>query len=222
MTTERGTRGRTRRDRVREATIAEIKATALELMRTSGSSDVRFADIARAMEITPPGLYRYFPDRDALLTALIADAYADLADRLESAAGTAVGASEVFDRFCAVCAAYRQWAQRRPECLALTFGAPLPGYAAPEEAGTTASAHRAMAALRGTLVGPERGGDDRGLLQAWAALHGVVVLEVFGHLSWMGPQARDSLFEAQVRLCFEAARPGPQAGGASAWLRDTP
>ena len=64
-----------RRERARAATIEEIKATALEQMRESGTTDIRFTDIARAMGMTPPALYRYFADRDELLSALIVDGF---------------------------------------------------------------------------------------------------------------------------------------------------
>ena len=74
-----------RRERVRASTLSEIKACALDLMRERGSTQVHFADIARAMGMTAPALYRYFDDRDDLLTALIRDAYNDLADTLAKA-----------------------------------------------------------------------------------------------------------------------------------------
>ncbi len=38
------------------------------------------------------------------------------------------------------------------------------------------------------------------LLHAWAAIHGFASLEAFGHLSWLGDQARDDLFRSQVTL----------------------
>lgn len=77
-----------RREPVRASTIEEIKATARRLMAESGTIEARFTDIARAMGMTPPALYRYFSDRDALLTALLTDGYNDLADRLTAAART--------------------------------------------------------------------------------------------------------------------------------------
>ena len=72
----------TRRERARAATLTEIKQTALELMREHGTTDVRFTDIARVMGLTPPALYRYYADRDELLTDLITDGYRDLAAAL--------------------------------------------------------------------------------------------------------------------------------------------
>jgi AcrR family transcriptional regulator len=135
-----------RRERARAATIDEIKATALALMHDHGTTEVRFTDIARAMDMTPPALYRYFADRDELLTALIADAYDALgqyvADERDKASADDIGA-----RWLAVAQAYRQWARREPQQFALILGLPLPGYAAPENGLTTEAAQRAMSQL---------------------------------------------------------------------------
>ena len=68
----------TRRERQRAATVEEIKEVARGLMREQGTTDVRFTDIAKEMGMTPPALYRYYADRDALLTDLITDAYREL------------------------------------------------------------------------------------------------------------------------------------------------
>ena len=65
----------TRRERQRAATVEEIKEVARGLMREQGTTDVRFTDIAQEMGMTPPALYRYYADRDELLTDLITDAY---------------------------------------------------------------------------------------------------------------------------------------------------
>jgi AcrR family transcriptional regulator len=68
----------TRRERQRAATVEEIREVARGLMREQGTTDVRFTDIAKEMGMTPPALYRYYADRDALLTDLIAEAYSEL------------------------------------------------------------------------------------------------------------------------------------------------
>jgi AcrR family transcriptional regulator len=136
-----------RRERARAATIDEIKQTALQLIRDQGSTDVRFSDIARQMGMTPPALYRYFADRDELLTAMIADAYDDLG-QVVAKARDAVPAADLGGRFFAVAQAYRDWARGEPERFALIFGLPVPGYVAPVEGPTTEAAARAMAQLK--------------------------------------------------------------------------
>src|SRR3954469_19767931 len=111
----------TRRERARAATISEIKQTARALMREQSTAEVRFADIARAMEMTPPALYRYFADRDELLSALIAGAYDDLG-RCVAEARDAVADDDIGRRFIAVARAYRQWARQEPQQFALILG----------------------------------------------------------------------------------------------------
>jgi AcrR family transcriptional regulator len=135
-----------RRERARAATIEEIKQTALALMHEHGIAAVRFTDIAKSMDMTAPALYRYFADRDALISALIADAY----DALGAAIADAVRdlpRGDITGRWMASAQAYRRWARGEPQQFALIFGLPLPDYTAPEHGMTTEAATRAMAQL---------------------------------------------------------------------------
>ena len=136
----------TRRERQRAATVEEIKEVARGLMREQGTTDVRFTDIAKEMGMTPPALYRYYADRDALLTDLIADGYRDLG-RVVAEAREAVDPDDVVGRWFAVGKAYRDWARREPAQFALILGMPVPGYVAPEDGPTTDAARDAMAQL---------------------------------------------------------------------------
>lgn len=132
-----------RRERVRAATVEEIKQTALDLMREQQTTDIRFTDIARVMGMTAPALYRYFGDRDELLTHLITDAYADLGASIAGARED-VPEQDIGGRWVAAASAYRDWARSRPQQFALVLGMPVPGYAAPEEGTTTQAAKQAM------------------------------------------------------------------------------
>ncbi len=221
------TTAHSRRDRVRAATVEEIKQTALALMRESGTAEVRFTDIARAMGITAPALYRYFADRDELLTALVADSFDGLTAAL-AAAQSSVPADDLGGRFLAVASAYRSWALADPQRFALIFGAPVPSYQAPPEGPTSEAGHRALDQLAALLTDTRRLGrlgaplvapsagvlaekadqcGDNGmdeemyqlLLLTWSTLHGFVSLEVYGHFTWVPEPARDQLFAAQVR-----------------------
>jgi AcrR family transcriptional regulator len=138
---------RTRRELLREATVQEIKDTALAQMRELGTTEVRIADIAREMRMSPAGLYRYFDGRDGLLTALIADSFTGLAEAIERARD-AVPADDVGARLLAVATAFRAWGLAEPQRFALILGPPVPGYE-PDEAGPAAeAAGRAMIALK--------------------------------------------------------------------------
>ena len=158
-----------RRERARAATVAEIKQTALELMREQGNTDVRFSDIARVMGLTPPALYRYFADRDELLTEMITDAYRDLAAALQASA-PATDTTDTADtgepadagaQLQLVAGAYRGWALADPQRFALIFGPPVPGYAAPEDGPTVEAAQGAMANLAAVV----HRAADRGVLR---------------------------------------------------------
>lgn len=140
-----------RRERARAATIEEIKATALDLMRQQQTTDVRFTDIARVMGMTPPALYRYFADRDELLTALITDAY-DHLGRQVAASRDQAPAADIGGRWLAAAEAYRSWARHEPQQFALILGMPVPGYSADEEGPTTEAARRAMSQLSALFV----------------------------------------------------------------------
>jgi len=152
--------GVTRRERARAATVAEIKQTALELMRERGTTDVRFTDIARVMGMTPPALYRYYADRDELLTDLIADGYRRLGDDIAAATAT-VDPADVGARWLAAASAYREWARNDPQQFALVLGMPVPGYVAPDEGPTTEAAKRAMSQLASLFVAAAHAGELR-------------------------------------------------------------
>lgn len=107
-----------------------IKATAWKQIAKSGAPALSLRAIARALKITAPAIYNYFPDRDALATALIIDAYTSFGDsQLE--ARDAVPAADLVGRMNAIGIAYRTWAHTYPQRYQLIFGTPIPGYEAP-------------------------------------------------------------------------------------------
>ena len=104
-----------------------IKETAWRQIAEYGAPALSLRAIARELKITAPAIYNYFPDRDALVTALIIDAYKSFGDsQLE--ARDAVPASKVVARMKAIGVAYRTWAHKYPQRYQLIFGTPIPGY----------------------------------------------------------------------------------------------
>ena len=108
----------------------QIKATAWKQIAEFGAPALSLRAIARALNISAPAIYNYFPDRDALVTALIIDAYTSFGNsQLE--ARDALPERDVKGRMYAIGLAYRNWALSNPQRYQLIFGTPIPGYKAP-------------------------------------------------------------------------------------------
>ncbi len=120
------------RERARSEVVGAIKATAAQHLAVSGASALSLRAVARDLGLVSSALYRYFPSRDALLTALIVDAYDAVGAAAEQADATAVAAgADPGTRWLEVCRAVRGWAQQAPHDYALVYGSPVPGYSAP-------------------------------------------------------------------------------------------
>lgn len=137
----------TRRERVRFETTAEIKQAAWADMARNGPSALSLRAVARDLGMAPSAIYRYFASRDDLLSALIIDAFSELADTLDATYERvrAAGAPNAGAEFLTLAAAYRRWALDRPTEYRLVFSTVVPGYSGTP--GTTAAAARATAAL---------------------------------------------------------------------------
>ncbi len=205
-----------RRQQYREQTRQEVKRIALEQLAEDGIAGVSVNAIGKRMGVTGPALYRYFANRDALLTELISDGYHDLADTVTNAVA---GVRTRPAKLRAAAQALRDWALAAPHRYLLLFGTPVPGYEAPGH--TLDAAHRTMVALLSTVgedtEPPGRGklhrqvgawGERMGLrdltarqlhwgLVAWSRLHGHISLEVAGQLTLLQVDP-ELLFDAEV------------------------
>lgn len=121
--------GQTPRQLAREETLRRIKALALGQLAEGGAGELSLRAIARELNLVSSAIYRYFSSRDELITALIIDAYNDLADVLEAAAKA--DRRTALRRWRETCAALRSWANQQPHRYWLIFGTAIPGYHAP-------------------------------------------------------------------------------------------
>src|SRR5580693_2396386 len=122
---------RTTRAAARLLQVERIKSTSRRLMAARGAPGLSLREVAREMGVVSSALYRYFPTRDDLLTALIIDAYNDLGAFTERAAARARG-DDPRRQLHAAAAAIRKWARSNPHEYALLYGSPVPGYQAPQ------------------------------------------------------------------------------------------
>src|SRR3954447_6006975 len=155
---------------------AAVKRVALTQLEAGGPSAVALNAIARELGVSGPALYRYFRNRDALLTELVLDAYNDLADALTDAPSLAH--------------AYRSWALAQPHRYRLLFSVPFPAYDA-HQPQLVAAAQRSRALL--LEVEP----DETRAVTIWSRLHGHVSLEIEGNFASMGLDP-EALYEATL------------------------
>jgi AcrR family transcriptional regulator len=204
-----------RRERNRINTAAEIKDRARALMEPEGAASLSLRAIAREMGMTAPAIYRYFPSRDDLVTALIVDAYDSLADAINDA-DAPLARADLSGRLFAIARAYRTWAFAHRAEYSLIFGTPIIGYHAPFEI-TQPAAYRATIQLVDVITravvrtdgtfDPSTGGhtslsalDDEvrhAAIAAWATMHGLVSLELFGHTEKL-EESTDDLYDAEI------------------------
>ena len=193
---------RTARARVRAQLTAEIVDVARAHLATSGAAQLSLRAVARELGMVSSAVYRYFPSRDDLLTALIVEGY----DALGAAVEAAAGSGSLPQRWHAACSAARTWALEHPHEYALLYGSPVPGYQAPQD--TIAPAGRVAVVLAEILrdgiasgeVTPPAGDssavnleivEELGLpadtalgsafVLAWSSLFGAISFELFGH-----------------------------------------
>lgn len=143
------------RARVRAEMIDEIKAIARRRLADEGTS-LSLRAVARDLGMVSSALYRYFPSRDDLLTALIVDAYNSIGEAAERADAAVSDRKDVAARWLAVARAVREWALHRPHEYSLIYGTPVPGYAAPQD--TVPPATRVVAVLGQILVDGQAAG----------------------------------------------------------------
>jgi len=126
-----------------------IKETAWKQIAETGAAALSLRSIARELGITAPAIYNYYSDRDALVTALIVDAYTSLGES-QQAAIDVLPETDQKKRLHDLGIAYRDWAIKYPQRYLLIFGTPIPNYVAPVNV-TMPAAACAIVPLRNTL-----------------------------------------------------------------------
>ncbi|MDX2545746.1 TetR/AcrR family transcriptional regulator [Streptomyces sp. WI04-05B] len=204
MSTAKGARARARI----EVTSA-IKDEARRQLAAEGAAKLSLRAVARELGMVSSALYRYFPSRDDLLTALIIDAYDSMGEAAEAAHAAAADTGPLL-RWVAVCEAVRGWALGSPHEYALIYGSPVPGYKAPPTTVPAASrvglllmaivrdAHRGRGVALTPIPAELRPEAERlaadiapdlppeaalALVAAWAQVYGLVGFELFGQFN---------------------------------------
>jgi AcrR family transcriptional regulator len=193
------------RDRRRAETVAEIKQAALQQLVDAGPGGFSLRGVARAVGMTVQSLYHYFANRDALLTVLVVDAHHASADAVQAAADATRGRPP-HERRLAACRAFREWALANRPAFLLLYGTPVPGFTPLRESEVGQAAWRlgqpfaevvfdgwTPAQLAAVPAAPTLADTDLKqmalplgaaalFIELRARMHGVVTLELIGHL----------------------------------------
>ncbi|WP_067837714.1 TetR/AcrR family transcriptional regulator [Nocardia lijiangensis] len=113
-----------RRERLRKATLKEIHEAVRTLLVEQGPAAVTINAVARQVGMSGPALYHYYPGHDALVGAVTADFFDDLAIAMEQVRDARARAP-VGERILAVCRAMRTWAITHPAEFGWIFAAPI-------------------------------------------------------------------------------------------------
>ncbi|AUG75031.1 TetR family transcriptional regulator [Kitasatospora sp. MMS16-BH015] len=195
------TEAHTPRERYRAQVREEIKKHAWEQITTAGASALSLNAVAKQIGMSGPALYRYFANRDELITELIRDAYRSLADTVQARAAAGADLADL-------ALTLRRWALEDPQRYFLIYGTPVPGYHAPED--VTRSAVEVMTVILDTCTAatpspfppspldghladhrswagehPAPPAELRRALAFWTRLHGLLSLELAGHFTGM-------------------------------------
>jgi AcrR family transcriptional regulator len=193
------------RERRRAQTIAEIKEAGLRQLVAAGPSGFSLRGVAREVGMTVQSLYHYFANRDALLTVLVVDAHHSSADAVQAAVDSSRG-QHPHERRLAACRAFREWALANRPAFLLLYGTPVPGFTPLPESDVGQAAWRlgqafaevvfdgwTPAQLAAVPADPGLAGVDCGkmelplgavalFIELRARMHGLVALELVGHL----------------------------------------
>lgn len=130
----------------RAGTTAAILASARRAIAEGGAGALSMRAVARELGMVSSAIYRYFPTREAVITAMVLESYAHLAAELDGVGKLdavdkfdavddldAVGEEAAGERWRLLAARMRSWALASPHEFRLIYGTPIPGYVAPKD-----------------------------------------------------------------------------------------
>ena len=182
MSTSQSAERRYHHGDLRQALLAE----GLRLVEEGGAEALALREVARAVGVSAAAVYRHFPDKRALMTALAEEGGRRLAQVQDAAARQQPGLAEAFT---ATGRAYVRFALANPGLFRLTFT--YPGVTIPDPTRDDAASQLHAHAL--ALAG----GDERRArviaVRSWALVHGLAMLMLDGRLP-----ASETLVDAAI------------------------
>jgi AcrR family transcriptional regulator len=164
---------------------------AMELLEEGGATALSLRAVARRAGVSPAAPYRHYADRDALISAVAAVGYRELAEQLAAAHPSPSTA----DDFGAIAVAYVQFALQRPALFRVMFAEPCDTDNSERVAATNAISLYVSAIVQQSFPGF----DTEALsTAAWALVHGLAFLHLDGKLDASTPDVVSNRVRAAV------------------------
>jgi AcrR family transcriptional regulator len=184
---------------------ASCVRAAVQLLEEGGESELSLRAVARRAGVSPAAPYRHYKDREALVAAVAAVGYRELATRLAAAHPS----PSTPEQLTSVAIAYVQFALERPAMFRIMFGEPCDRDNDERVAATVAVSQYVRAAVERTF--PQA--DHEALATAvWALVHGLAFLFLDGKLDAADPSAVADRVSATVGALLTATGVGDRRG----------
>ncbi|MET4641418.1 TetR/AcrR family transcriptional regulator [Streptomyces sp. NPDC058232] len=171
---------------------------ARELLEEDGSAGLSLRAVARRAGVSATAPYRHFADRDALVSAVAAEGYHELAGYLTEAHP----APSTPDELAAVAVAYVRFALEHPALFRVMFAEPCDPTSEERVAATAAISEYVRSIVRATFPGVDA---DALSTTVWALVHGLAFLHLDGKLDISTPDVVATQVRAAVHALFDAS-----------------
>ncbi|MFE5033845.1 TetR/AcrR family transcriptional regulator [Streptomyces sp. NPDC056683] len=171
---------------------------ARELLEEDGSSGLSLRAVARRAGVSATAPYRHYADREALVSAVAAQGYRELAEYLLAAHP----APTTPDELAAVAVAYVRFALDRPALFRVMFAEPCDPNSEERVAATAAISEYVRGVVRGAFPGADA---DALSVTVWALVHGLAFLHLDGKLDAATPELVADQVRTAVRALFTAS-----------------
>jgi AcrR family transcriptional regulator len=176
---------------------AACVSAAMELLEESGETALSLRAVARRAGVSSAAPYRHYADRQALVSAVAALGYRELAERLAAAHPS----PSTTEQLTSVAVAYVQFALERPALFRIMFGEPCDREDDERIAATAAVALY----LREIVVRAFPQSDTEALATAiWALVHGLAFLHLEGKLDASDPSVVANRVTATIQALMTA------------------
>jgi AcrR family transcriptional regulator len=172
-------------------------SAAMELLEESGETALSLRAVARRARVSPAAPYRHYADREALVSAVAALGYRELAERLAAAHPS----PSTLEQLTSVGIAYVQFALERPALFRIMFGEPC-DRDNDERIAATAAVTLYLREIVGRVF-PQA--DAEAMATAtWALVHGLAFLHLDGKLDASTPSVVADRVTAAIHALLSA------------------